>query len=186
MSLYLFERISLKKRIFELVEKAGYIVRVSKVGDNKLLTLFPNRLFGHPQYKNNELIHEIEPNKDGYKIRRFEKDKWRVFIVPDYVVRPFIIQDIYLKCGFLGIDHDLVFGYDENNNKVKKLIDAVPKPEGVDETKEVACAKLFIAKNLGEDVSKETTKYGVGAGVDFIANFMYSSAKKFLNDEILE
>jgi len=184
--MYLFEERNLKKQILQLAEKAGYIVRITKVGDNKLLTLFPNRLYGHPIYKNEEIIHEIEPHKDGYKIRRFEKSKWRTFIVPDYVVRPFIIQDIYLKCGFLGIDHDLVFGYDENNIKVKKIIEAIPTPIGADETKEVACAKLFVAKNLGQDVTKECNKYGVLNGVLFIEKYLNGAARKFLNDDILE
>lgn len=185
MSLYLIDRNKLTP--LQLAEKANYIVRVSKVSPTKVLTLFPNRLFGHPIIKNHpELIHEIEKQENGFKIRRYDT-KWRTFTgLSNYMVRPFIIQDIYLKCGFLGIDQELVVGYDENNKKVKKLIEAIPEPEGVDKTKELNCASYYIKKNLGIDITKLAGYKEVESGIKFIEKFVRDSAEKFLNEEILE
>lgn len=185
MGLYLIDR-KPKLTPLKLAEQAGYIVRVSKISENRILTLFPDRLFGHPQYKSVELIHEISKENNAFKVRRYDK-KWRSFVgLSNYMVRPFIIQDIYLKCGFLGIDQELVVGYDENNKKVKQLIEAIPEPEGVDKAKELNCASFYIKKNLGIDITKLVGYKEVEPGIKFIEKFVRDSAEKFLNEEILE
>lgn len=191
MSLYLINRKqTLKQQILDLAEKAGYIVRVSKIssGDDggKVLTLFPSRKFGHPVFENEELVHEISKQETSFRVKRHDKNKWRTFNLPDYVVRPFIMQDIYIKCGFLGIDQDLVIGYDENNIKVKKLIDAIPEPLGVDRAKEISCATLFLKKILGYQVDNDPNFKSVETGITFIEKFIKDSSEKFLNEEILE
>mgnify|MGYP001582823163 CR=1 FL=1 len=190
MSLYVIEREKpLNKRIIELCEKANYIVRVCKIstdnGGGKVLTTFPNREFGHPIYSREELIHEIEKKENYFKVRRYDKHKWRTFNIPNYAVRTFIMQDIYLKCGFLGLDQELVIGYD-GNKPVKRLIDAIPEPEGVDKQIELSCATLFVKRNMGYDVSKESNYTLIEPGMKFIEKFMRDSAEKFLNEEILE
>lgn len=190
MSLYVIERENSLNKIIELCEKANYIVRVSKVsvenGGGKVLTIFPERRFGHPKYKNEELIHEIEKTNHGFKVRRYDKNKWRTFNIPDYCVRTFIMQDIYLKCGFLGIDQELVIGYDLNNKSVKRLIDAIPAPEGANKQIELSCATLFVKRNLGYDISQEKHFKAMEPGIKFIEKFMKDSAEKFLNEEILD
>lgn len=186
MGLYLIPRKPDKLTPLQLAEKANYIVRVSKISPTKVLSLFPGRKFGHPIFSEAELIHEISKEDISFKVRRYDK-KWRTFTgLSDYMVRPFIIQDIYLKCGFLGIDQELVIGYNENNQKVKKLIDAIPEPEGVDKVKEVNCASYYIKKQLGLDITKLPGFKDVEPGIKFISEFMSKSAEKFLNEEILE
>lgn len=186
MPLYLIDKgKDLQTKIIELCEKAGYIVSVNRV-TNKVITIFPERKFGHPIYARHDLIHEIEKSDYYFKVKRYDK-KWRTFTgLSDYMVRPFIMQDIYLKCGFLGIDQELVLGYDENNKKVKRLIDAIPEPEGVDKTKELNCATYYIKKNLGIDITKLAGFKDVESGIKFIEKFIKDSAEKFLNEEILE
>lgn len=175
---------SLKEKILELCQKANYTVRVSNVSSTglKILTLFPNRLFGKPKYVNQELIHELD--EKGATLKRYDKGKWRYFNVPSYIIRPFIIQDIYLKCGFLGLDPELVIGYNSENERVKRVINAIPEPPNLKTELEKEVLNLY---NLnGPYVKVDKLNPEIEPGIVFLNNFLINSAEKFLNEDILE
>lgn len=176
---------SLKEKILELCQKANYIVRVSSVSTDKfkILTLFPDRKFGKPIYANAELIHELEV-KEGLVLKRYDKGKWRYFNVPPYIVRPFIIQDIYLKSGFLGLDPELVIGYNSENKQVKKVINALPEPPGLKPELEKEVLNLYNIN--GPYVKNDKLNPEIEPGIVFLNNFLINSAEKFLNEDILE
>lgn len=180
--IYLIQRKpTLKQQILKLCEQTNYFVRVSNLSTEstiKIITLFPNRCFGHPTFENEELIHEV----DGSKVRRYDKEKWRTFNLPTYIIRPFIIQDIYLKCGFLGIDYNLVFAYNENNEKCK-LIDCIPEPKDLNKEYEKQAMTVYGPYGTGT-IEKLKNFKDMEPGIKFLNNFLLKSVDKFIDEEI--
>ncbi len=98
---------------------------------------------------------------------------------------PFV-QDIYLRCGFLGIDNELVIGYNEKDEVVEPLIHAIPQPKTANLDKEVQTAKIYKRASIGMDCKKECESLKIGPGVKLIQNLIDETAFSFLNEEIFD
>ncbi len=172
-------------KILDLCERAKYVVKVCKVDATKCITLFPDRKFGKPIYKSEELIHEISKDGEFVKIKRHDNKGLRVIKIPGYAVRSLILNDIFLKCGFLGLDRELVVGYDENNKKSDSVFEILPTLE-TDSKLEYETSKICTKSLVGLDCSKEIEKLKISSGVSIVNKFAENTTYKFLNEELLD
>ena len=168
--------------MLELAKQAKYIVEINKISKDKSLTLFPNRVFGVPICHSEELVHEVSKLKEGWVVKRIDKNDTKRYIFPDYAVRPFILQDIIIKCYLLGIDLNLCIAYDENRKEVRGL-DAVPGPDVVDLEKQKQVLPLYNQLEIKMDVYDKIKKLGIGPGITSIDNYVKGLVEKFVNQE---
>lgn len=182
MSRFFIERPSLKTKILELAKQAKYIVEINRISKDKSLTLFPNRIFGVPLAHSEELVHEVSKLKDGWVVKRIDKNETKRYILPDYAIRPFILQDIIIKCYLLGIDISLCVAYDEHHNEVAGL-DAVPGPDIVDNEKQKQVLPLYNQLEIKADVYSKIKKLGIEKGVSAIDSYVKRLVEKFVNQE---
>lgn len=182
MSRFFLERPSLKEKMLELAKKAKYIVEINRVSKDKSLTLFPNRLFGSPLHQGEEIVHEVCKSGDIHIIKRTDNTETKRFIVPDYAVRPFIVQDIIIKCHLLGIDLSLCFAYNESRTECQAM-DVVPGPEGVSRELEKQVLPLYNQLEINKEVYPKIQKLGIEKGIVAIDNYVKSVVDEFVNQE---
>lgn len=176
------ERTSLKEKMLELAKKAKYIVEINGISKNKSLTLFPNRLFGSPVFKGEEIVHEVYKSGPSHIIKRTDKEGTKRFIVPDYAIRPFIIQDIIVKCHMLGIDLSLCVAYNENRTQCE-AIDVVPGPEGISRELEKQVLPLYQKIEIDKEALPKIQKLKINEGIIAIDNYVKSVVDRFINQE---
>ena len=178
------ERPSLLLQSLNLAKKHGYVVEINKISDNKSLTLFPNRLFGRPQYKHEELIHEVYKGKNGYTIKRNDSNEPIKFEeIPSYAVRSFILQDILMKCHLLGLSTKLVIGYNEKHEQVE-LLEAIPGAPDAKLEIEKRLILLYDKMTVDSTAIAEIKKLGIEHGIVLIDSYIKETVRRFVNQEI--
>lgn len=178
----MLEKQSIKDRIYELCKKAKYYVTVNKINNNSCLTLFPDRIIGKPLIKNEELSHKITVNGKNIMLERWKNGEKKTYFPPLNAIRPLIYQDIRLTSHIYGIPYDLLIGYNENNEVVLDLFDAIPFPENSNRDIERAILNSTLLLTSGHDIQDELKQKGILEECNFISRYTQNIINEFMED----
>ena len=159
------------KNLLEFHHNGGYIICVQQVDDGINVT-FPPRII----YTNNNNILTLVYMLEYETIKKYVTDSTvlsepNILVVPNYLRRIAVCEDLLLQCLNVGINSSLLLAFNaEGENVGNDVMAILPPPDESELVREEAIKDILISVLAGEECGTIAVENNVGDGYKILLN----------------